>query len=525
MTTPPKTWPRRLLRFALWSLATLISLYILLCVWLKWSGARAYARLQASLTAAGETTEFRALLPPPIAPARNFFTLDPLLDISRVEDRDPSKGTPAKKRQALERMKVLQTSQSQPPLSATGVKAGTPFEFHALTEWFRTTKVIPVPDKPVLTADDVRNALERAFPEIVQFAAAVDTHLEAAFVPSLSERPLPDDLMTLAVPQYSTLMAVNLPLQWHGLASNTAGDGDAALRNVRVLLRFSEACKREPMLIGLLVAASEQSVALDLLWHVLRERKAGEESLRKVQNELSRSWEEPSLQGFRGELAAAASTARSLEQAAGGDRARMMSYVNQDGASNTGSFGSACYSLLPTGLLALNGAHLVQAELDTLVLPMKRGGLRGLIKESEAHNETLKKIKNSPLTHMNGFLTAMMLPAIDGFSHRMIITETLRKQAVIACALERWHLTHHSYPESLQALVPQFLPEVPTDVLDGKLIRYRQTSDGRYAIWATGFDGKDDNGLVTTKAGIPAGDIYKPGYQGDWAWQYQPVKQ
>jgi hypothetical protein len=77
----------------------------------------------------------------------------------------------------------------------------------------------------------------------------------------------------------------------------------------------------------------------------------------------------------------------------------------------------------------------------------------------------------------------------------------------------------------LQALVPQFLPEVPTDVLDGKPIRYRQTPDGRYALWATGFDGKDNNGEVPTKAGIPVGDIYKPGYQGDWAWQYQPVKQ
>lgn len=521
MTTPPKTWPRRLLRFALWSLATLTSLYILLCVWLKWSGARAYARLQASLTAAGETTEFRALLPPPISPAGNFFTLDPLLDISRVEDRDPSKGTPAKKRQVLERMKITQSP--QPPSPATGVKAGTPLEFQALAQWLQTTKVIPIPDKPVLTAEEIRLALEQAFPELVQFAAAVDTHPEAAFAPSLSERPLPDDLMTLTMPQYSPLMAVNRPLLWHGLANNSAGDGDAALRNVRVLLRFSEACKREPMLIGLLVAASEQSVALDLLWHVLRERKAGEESLRQVQNELSVSWEGPSLQGFRGELAAAASTARSLEKAAGHDRARMMSYVDQDGG-NTSFFGNTCYSLLPTGLLAMNGAHLVQSELDMLVLPMKRGGLRGLIKESEAHNDTLKKIKSSPLTHMNGFLTAMMLPAISGFSHRMTVVETLRKQAVIACALERWHLIHNSYPESLQSLVPQYLPEVPTDVLDGKPIRYRQTADGRYALWATGFDGKDDNGQVTAKASEPLGNIYKPDYQGDWAWQYQPVK-
>ena len=54
-------------------------------------------------------------------------------------------------------------------------------------------------------------------------------------------------------------------------------------------------------------------------------------------------------------------------------------------------------------------------------------------------------------------------------------------------------------------------------------MHYQLTQSGRYKLWSQGVDGRDDQGKVT-----PGEDRYatnhlaKPGYQGDWTWQYEP---
>jgi hypothetical protein len=39
-----------------------------------------------------------------------------------------------------------------------------------------------------------------------------------------------------------------------------------------------------------------------------------------------------------------------------------------------------------------------------------------------------------------------------------------------------------------------------------------------------GFDGKDDAGKVNVTKPGDINALRKPGYLGDWAWQYEPVK-
>lgn len=517
-----KPCSRRLLRWCLWSTATLVSLYILLCVWLRWSGSRAYEHLHARLAETGETLDFKALLPPPIDPARNFFSQEALRDISRLIDNDASKGEPAKKREVLNQM--APQLKGQQSVAASASKTGQAIDTTALYQRFSESKAFGLPDKPDVSHEEVQQAIEKSVPLIVDFARAVDRLPEAEFTPPLFGQPVPEDLMSLPVPHYAPLMSLSRPLMWHGLSLAEAGKGDEALRDVRVLLRFSSACQRDPLLISLLVAITEQTQAVDLLWHVLRHQNAGEEALAAVQRELSTSWEAPVLRAFRGEMAAAASTARTLERAAGGDRSRILSYV-KDATSDTGVARNTAFGLLPSGFFALNGAHLVQSELNMLVLPLKRGGIAGMLAEGPASEDKLKNLKNSPITNFDGILTAMMIPAIQGITQRSAVAEVRRRQATIACALERWHLKNKSYPESLQALVPQYLEQVPVDLPDSQPMRYRVNSNGRYVVWSVGFDRKDDQGKVNLGTQSKTlNDIYKSDYQGDWAWQYEPVQ-
>jgi hypothetical protein len=73
-------------------------------------------------------------------------------------------------------------------------------------------------------------------------------------------------------------------------------------------------------------------------------------------------------------------------------------------------------------------------------------------------------------------------------------TETDRSLAVCAVALKRYSLHHGKLPATLDALVPEFLPSVPVDFMDGKPVKYRFKSDDTFTLYSVGGDGKDDGG-------------------------------
>jgi tRNA A-37 threonylcarbamoyl transferase component Bud32 len=75
--------------------------------------------------------------------------------------------------------------------------------------------------------------------------------------------------------------------------------------------------------------------------------------------------------------------------------------------------------------------------------------------------------------------------------------EVMREMAVAAIALKRHQLRHGKLPEKLEALVPEFLAELPHDWWDGKPLRYRLNPDGSYLLYSVGEDGKDEDGDPT----------------------------
>ena len=77
---------------------------------------------------------------------------------------------------------------------------------------------------------------------------------------------------------------------------------------------------------------------------------------------------------------------------------------------------------------------------------------------------------------------------------RTLGMETQSQLAVTALALERYRLRHGTFPQTLDALVPEFLSTVPVDCMDGRPLRYRLKPDGSFLLYAVGEDGKDDGG-------------------------------
>ena len=60
---------------------------------------------------------------------------------------------------------------------------------------------------------------------------------------------------------------------------------------------------------------------------------------------------------------------------------------------------------------------------------------------------------------------------------------------------------HGEAPQSLSALVPEVLPCVPVDYMDGRSLRYRRQPEGGFLLYSVGEDGEDDGG----DASLPPG--------------------
>jgi hypothetical protein len=77
--------------------------------------------------------------------------------------------------------------------------------------------------------------------------------------------------------------------------------------------------------------------------------------------------------------------------------------------------------------------------------------------------------------------------------------EARRRLLVTALAIERHRLQQGARPESLQQLVPRWLPDLPTDFADGKPLRYHLTEHGCFVLYSVGLDCTDDQGLMTQR--------------------------
>lgn len=85
-----------------------------------------------------------------------------------------------------------------------------------------------------------------------------------------------------------------------------------------------------------------------------------------------------------------------------------------------------------------------------------------------------------------------------------------------ALALERYRLARGAFPESLDALAPQFIAKVPHDVIGGEALKYRREADGSFVLYSVGWDEKDDGGEVAFNQDGSV-DLQK----GDWVWRSQ----
>jgi hypothetical protein len=92
---------------------------------------------------------------------------------------------------------------------------------------------------------------------------------------------------------------------------------------------------------------------------------------------------------------------------------------------------------------------------------------------------------------------------------------TLHELLITAIALKRHELRYGRFPTALAALIPEFLPALPHDFMDGQPLRYHPNRDGTFLLYSVGANARDDGGdPIPGTSDTPI----DPWNGRDWVW-------
>jgi len=162
------------------------------------------------------------------------------------------------------------------------------------------------------------------------------------------------------------------------------------------------------------------------------------------------------------------------------------------------------YKLAPRGWIQQNMASVAlrnQEVMETIDLTNNRVMAARI--DAFALREGNRQKRSSPYTWM----AAVAIPNFAKALQTVARNQIRAGQAMIACALERHRLATGQYPNSIEQLVPQYVDRLPTDLFNGKPLRYRATPDSNYLLYSVGWNELDDGGVTGGE-----------NREGDWVW-------
>lgn len=92
------------------------------------------------------------------------------------------------------------------------------------------------------------------------------------------------------------------------------------------------------------------------------------------------------------------------------------------------------------------------------------------------------------------FIAKWFMMDISHIFNKAALYHALQRVAQVAIALRLYRQEHRRYPETLQELVPKYLPHLPIDPYDGKPLRYKRLMNG-FKVWSVGYNLKDEGGV------------------------------
>jgi hypothetical protein len=328
-----------------------------------------------------------------------------------------------------------------------------------------------------------------------------------------------DDPAAILLPHLAAMKRTSQFLQLRTIAELQNGQRDQAFDDVKLSLRLAEAIRTEPFIITHLVRIAILQIILQPVWEGLADQQWSDAQLAALDAELAKvNFLADYELTVRSEPAFHIRLIDYLEQ----KRSRYQEFIslfsnnNQHDREVLNNFSATTvFYLAPKGWFDQNKIALLQRRLKwdaPIVDDLQQTVSPKLVRASEAAQSKMIYSPFNFFARLEGFL--------DNYAQKVAREQTAVNLARVAIALERFRLAHGEYPESLDALAPQFIAQVPHDVIGGQPLKYRREADGLFTLYSVGWNETDDGGvLVFTEGNTPQVD----NSQGDWVWRY-PAK-
>lgn len=278
--------------------------------------------------------------------------------------------------------------------------------------------------------------------------------------------------MTMELPHLADLRDSSRMLCVEGAWAAETGDTARAARAVVDILCVAESLRKEPLLISQLVRIAIHGIARDSLARLLSRSSLPGEELSQIEATLKDAHDSDAFQ-----------RTLATEQCMG------LAVFRDPRSTGSGhpAYGPASGFLQVLGLGETDLRYFLRAYrilLEGARKPFPES--LGAGKKADEYVETLPRVCS--------IFTQMLVPSIGRAGTAFARDEAALCEMETALAIERYRQKENSLPDSLDALVPDFMPAVPSDPFDGASLRYRK-GVAEYTIYSVYENRVDDGGM------------------------------
>lgn len=494
-------WSWGFLKFVLWAV-TLIALFY---VEEDWRGARDWAHTKAKWEAKGESFDFNRLIPPPIPDSENLGAI-PLFKLTPEPESGGQPG-PQALRQALHQQNA--SSNSDIP-SLGNWMAGHPPDFDKIDHAIAASYEKIFHAAP--TTNDPLAQFEAIYPFIAEVNAASATHpycrfdYDYAYQPAYG-RQVSSLTLQLLVARILTIHA-ELALSQHR--------PDLAFTDIETELKLASGERKQPMLIAGLVAQAQVAVIDGAIFEGLTQHAWSDAQLAQLESDLGHfDFLATDQLDMCGELTGFSLPILDWLKTQHASIGNLFAWINGYAPIYARNWAPVYW---PSGWFDANKSASANILMESISLtdPAQHRAF------PEMGDKLTVRVRGSArkwdgLAPWKIFSSVALAPVIDATIH-LTRAQVWLDQMRIACALERYRLTHGVYPATLDELAPAYIAEVPHDIINGEPYRYRLRPDGTFLLYSVGWNEKDEGGLIVTTAPNPNDPDDSKDKHGDWVW-------
>lgn len=490
-------WSWGFLKFVLWS----VTLVILFYVEEDWRGARAWAATKAEWEAKGESFDLNKFTPPLIPDNENLAAI-PLFKI------EPHPGSNDKTTLYFLVLQGAMHPEPNPshnlPPRGNWMRGELPdmekIRLAIAATYAAAFKDVPPPQDTL----DLFNAL---YPFTADLRAASSTRPFFRFPEDYTVSPPAGR----ALGKITTAIQLSWILTLHAMLALDHHQPDLALEDIKINYKLASGSKRDPSLVGGLVAIGVNAITQGAIYDGLAHHAWSDAQLIEIDHTLEPINFLADYQfAMRSEAAYSITNFDYFKNAHRSHLYELFGMSNQDLPLMT-RFAPPW----PDGWWDDNKSRMATfvfqslADVDPqarLIFPKEALDLQHQIEQANARWDAYAPWK---------ILSNIAAGPVTNAASRFAQAQTWVDEARIACALERYRFAHGIYPGSLDALAPAYIDSVPHDIMNGQPYHYQLRPDGTYLLYSVGWNQIDEGGKIVYQSANPEVINYT---QGDWVW-------